>query len=88
VTNRWARLLKQQLSPTVYCLPTKKKKLPFSVSVGTKTNEVRRLHFLFAANKRKLPFSVSSSFPIYIYIYTVCCRFKPKMENGRPGNFP
>jgi hypothetical protein len=31
--RRWGRLLKQQSSITIYHLPTKKNKLPFSVSV-------------------------------------------------------
>jgi hypothetical protein len=42
---------------TVYRLPTKKNKLPFSVSVCFKQMEVCRFR-LFAANKRKLPLSV------------------------------
>ncbi len=46
--HRWARLLKQQSSITIYCLSTKENKLPFPVSV--------------AANKRKLSFSVNSIF--------------------------
>jgi hypothetical protein len=46
--HRWARLLKQQSWITVYSLPTKENKLPFS--------------FPFVTNKRKLlfPFSVCS----------------------------
>jgi hypothetical protein len=53
---RWLGLLKQQMSITVYHLPTKETKL------------LHIFHFLFAENKRKLPFSVSSVFIFYIYI--------------------
>jgi hypothetical protein len=59
--SRWARLLKQQSSITIYCLPTKKNKLPFSVSVGSKQTEVCHFPLLIAANKRQ-PFSVTSVF--------------------------
>jgi hypothetical protein len=34
--RRWARLLEQQTSSTVFCLPTKENKCPFSVSVCSK----------------------------------------------------
>jgi hypothetical protein len=34
--HRWARLLEQQSPTTVYRLPTKENKLPFSVSDGSK----------------------------------------------------
>jgi hypothetical protein len=43
-TLRWASLLKQKSAVTVYRLPTKDNKLPFSVSV--------------AANKRKFAVSI------------------------------
>ncbi len=35
-THKWARSLKQQLLITVYRLPTKENKLPFSVSICSK----------------------------------------------------
>ncbi len=44
-SHRWARLLIQQTSFTVHCLPTKENKLPL-------------FHFLFAENKRKFVTSV------------------------------
>jgi hypothetical protein len=71
--HRWARLLKQQTSITVYRLSMKGNKLPFSVC-RTQT-EVCSFRFPYAANRRKLPFSVSSVICIYvlksqtIYIY-------------------
>ncbi len=68
-SHRWTRLLKQQTSIKVYLLPTKKNKLPFSVSVGSEQTEVGCFCCLFAANKRKLLFYISSIFRIYIYIY-------------------
>jgi hypothetical protein len=60
--HRWARLLKQQSSITIYRLSTKENKLPFSVSIFRKEMEVYHFRFPFAANKWKLPFSVSSVF--------------------------
>jgi hypothetical protein len=53
-------LLKQQSSITVYRLPTKEDKFPFSVSVYSKQTEVFRFFFPLAENKRKLPFSDGS----------------------------
>jgi hypothetical protein len=47
-TCRWECLLKQLLSITVNRLPTKKNKLPFSVSVYDKQTEVCRFYFPFA----------------------------------------
>jgi hypothetical protein len=67
--HRCARLLKQQNSITVYCLPTKGNKLPFSVFVCSKQTEVCRFRFLFAANKRKLPFSVFPLVPFCVYVW-------------------
>jgi hypothetical protein len=58
--QRWALLLKQQLSTTVYRLLTKKNKLPFSVFVCSKQTDVSSFVFPFAANKWKSPFSISS----------------------------
>ncbi len=46
--HRWARLLKQRSSITVYCLPTMKNKCPLSDSVGRKRAEVCHLRFPFA----------------------------------------
>jgi hypothetical protein len=57
-SHRWACLLKNQLSITVYRLMNKEKKLPFSVSVCRTETEVYLFHFLFAANKRKLAFQL------------------------------
>ncbi len=54
--HRRAFLLQQPSSITVYDLPTKENKLPFSVSVCNKQSQVCYSHFLFAANKRKLLF--------------------------------
>jgi hypothetical protein len=62
--HRWTSLLKQQTSITVYHLPIKEKKLPFS---GCRRQmEVCHFCFPFAANKWKLPFWLVP-FP-YIYI--------------------
>ncbi len=44
--HRWARLLTQQTSITIYCLTTQENKLPFSVC--RKQAEVCRFHFPFA----------------------------------------
>jgi hypothetical protein len=49
---------------TVYRLPTKENKLPFSVSVCSKQTEVGRFRLPFAANKWKSPFSVSFVFSL------------------------
>jgi hypothetical protein len=46
------------IDDTVYRLPTKENKLPFSVSICNKQTKVCRFRFSFAANKQKLPFSV------------------------------
>ncbi len=79
--HRGARLLKQQSSITVYCLPTKDNGPLCSVSCLQQTN--RSLPFPFAANKRK--------FAVYIYrkrnYIFLCCSFKRKMESWSPGNF-
>ncbi len=56
--HRLARLLKQQTSITVHCLPTKKNKLPSSVFHLQKTD-----------GSLPFPFSVSSVLHIYICIY-------------------
>jgi hypothetical protein len=83
----WARLLKQQLPITVYCFPSKEKKLPFSISVCSKQTEVCRFCFPFAANKRKYPCSASSFFMcmcvceflcVYIYLDLLF-----QIENGK-----
>jgi hypothetical protein len=53
--HRWARLLKQQTSITVYRLPTKENRLNrLPLSVCRKQTEVCRLPFPFSANKGKL----------------------------------
>jgi hypothetical protein len=49
----------QQTTITVYRLPTKKNKIPFSVSICSKQTEVCHVRFPFAANKRKLPLSIN-----------------------------
>ncbi len=75
--HRWARLLTQQTSITIYRLPNKENKLSLSIFVCSKQIEVCRFGFPFAANKLKVLFSISSLFCIYIYI---CCSFKRKMK--------
>jgi hypothetical protein len=55
--HRWARLLKQKSSITVYSLPTKENKLPFSVS--SKQTEV--CHFRFQQTNGCLPFLFPST---------------------------
>jgi hypothetical protein len=45
--HRWALVLKQQSSITVYRLPTKEYKLLFSVSVHSKSKEVAVPDFPF-----------------------------------------
>ncbi len=62
--HRWAHLLSQQMSITIYLLPTKENKLP--VSVCSKQTEVAVFHTygnfnLFAANGK-----------LYILIYIYC----------------
>jgi hypothetical protein len=54
----WAHLLTKHLSITVYHLPTKENKLPFTMSVCSEQTKVCLICFLFAANKRKLPLKV------------------------------
>jgi hypothetical protein len=52
--HRWACLLKQQTSVTVYRLPTKENKLNrLPLSVCRKQTEVCRLRFQFSANEGK-----------------------------------
>ncbi len=58
--HRWAILLKQQSSITVFRLLTKENKLLFFVC--SKQMEVCRFRFPFPTNKQKLPFSISSVF--------------------------
>ncbi len=89
--RRWVRLLKQQLSITVYRLPTKGNKLPFSVY--SKQTEVCRFRFSFAANKRQLPFSVCSLCVGGVrgcvrVCVCICCHFKWKTGYGIQGDFP
>jgi hypothetical protein len=45
VKHRWAGLLTQQTSITVYRLPTKQNKLPFSLSICSKQMEVLPFQF-------------------------------------------
>ncbi len=60
--KRWACLLTQLTSITVFYLPLRKTKVPFSIFVCSKQMDVCCFHFLFAEDKRKLPFSISSIF--------------------------
>jgi hypothetical protein len=71
-------LLKQQSLITVYCLPTKENKLPFSVC--SNQTEVCHFRFLFAVIKWKLPFPLVLFF-VYKYKYTQMLPFH--MENGK-----
>jgi hypothetical protein len=66
-SHKWARMLKQQSSNTIYRLPIKENKVRFSASICSKQTEVCHFCFLFSANKRKLLFSLSSIF-VYMYI--------------------
>ncbi len=67
-THRWARGLKQQMLFTVYLLPTKENKLPFSVS--------RYICIEMAAYiyKRK-----TEAQAIFLYPFTVGSSYKPKL---------
>jgi hypothetical protein len=49
--HRWECFLKQQSSITIYHLPIKENKLPFSISVCSKQTEVCCFHFPFASNQ-------------------------------------
>jgi hypothetical protein len=66
------------LSITVYLLPTKENKLPFSVSVCSKQTEVCCFHFQLTAKNGSFRFLY-----IHIYIYAVVL-----MENDSSGDFP
>jgi hypothetical protein len=66
-SHRWARLLKQQTLITVYHLPTKENKIPFSFC--RKQMEGYSFHFPFAANKQNVSFSINTVFHMYIFIY-------------------
>jgi hypothetical protein len=68
--HRWARLPKQQSSITVYRLPTKGNKLPFSVSLCSKQTAVCGfLFFTFAANKWNLQFSIRFFFYLQLGVH-------------------
>jgi hypothetical protein len=92
-SHRWARLLKQQTLITVYHLPTKENKIPFSFC--RKQMEGYSFHFPFAANKQNVSFSINTVFHMYIFIYIyvetaaymyisisiyICCHFRRKTE--------
>jgi hypothetical protein len=64
--QRWTPLLKQQSLITVYGLPTKGNRLPFSISICNIQREVCSFRFLLAAKKGKAPFSLCSIFYLYI----------------------
>ncbi len=65
-SHRWARLLTQQTSFTVYLLPTKENKLAFSVSVCCKQTEVCRFPYMYTYTFTCL------------YIYTAVSSEKPE----------
>ncbi len=69
-SHRWARLLTQQTSFTVYLLPTKENKLAFSVSVCCKQTEVCRFPYMNT-------YTFTCTY-IYIYIYTAVSSEKPE----------
>jgi hypothetical protein len=73
ILHRWASLLTQQTSFTIYRLLTKENKLPFSIC--RKQWDDCRFHFTFPSNKRKLPFPISFVFCLYLYIETAAYRF-------------
>ncbi len=90
--QRWARLLKQQTSITVYRLPTKENKLPFSVFVSSAFCIYRILYILkrqHTYNKQIYIYRELMYIHMYIYLYFylyICCHFQ--RENGSQGNFP
>ncbi len=75
--------LKQQSSITLYFLPTKENKLPFSISVGNKQMEV------FVVRQFCFPFmyiyTIYIYMYIYIYIYMYVCMYMLlfKIKNGK-----
>jgi hypothetical protein len=78
----------------VYHVLTKENKLPLSFSVRSKHTVFAIFRLPFAANKQSLPFPFSvcskqmeMQMEIYIFIYTVYCRFKQEMEKRSPGKF-
>ncbi len=66
--HRWACLLKQQMSVTVFVCRPRETNFRFPLLFAEKQTEVCCSHFSFAANKKKLPFSVSSNSRIYIFV--------------------
>jgi hypothetical protein len=65
--HRWARLLTQQTSITVYCLPTKENKLSFSVFCCRKQTEVCRFRFPYKYNET----AASTYIVRYLFIYVI-----------------
>ncbi len=92
-----ARLLTQQMSITVYCLPTNENQLPFSVFYLQQTNGSCRLdiYVLYTLERQHIYIYIYRYTNIYKYIYIfiylyihiciyICCRFQQKMETDLP----
>ncbi len=80
--SRWAHLLKQQSSITVYCLPTGKTNFHFPFQFAA-----NNFDFLFAAKKWKLLFSVNFTLYLRNSRDMETSNRKQKMEDGSPGDF-
>ncbi len=79
--DRWARLLKQQSSITVYHLPPKEKKHPFSVSLFC----LFRCRNIYIYLHKDMCIYVHICVYIYMYVYIypyiyLCCCLKWKTE--------
>jgi cellulose synthase/poly-beta-1,6-N-acetylglucosamine synthase-like glycosyltransferase len=70
--HRWARLLRQQTSITVYRLPTKKNKLPFFAFIIISIIYIYRYIYIY------IHIYIFLFVNIYFYIYCIyiCCHFK------------
>jgi hypothetical protein len=86
--HRWACLLKQQSSITIYNLPTKENKLQCSVSVCSKQMEVCHFHFphLQPTNGScrfhnfHFLYTINTETELYIFIYAAISKGKRKRE--------
>jgi hypothetical protein len=77
IPNRWACLLKQQSSITIYRLPTKENKLPLSVS------SIFRIYiyiYLYVCVYIYIHIEKYKIYRLYIHIYTVISNGKQKTE--------
>jgi hypothetical protein len=73
--RRGARLLKLQTSITVYHLPIKENKLPFSVYIYIETAAYKYVYICIYTS-----LYIIYMYNVSLYILYICCRFKRKTE--------